>query len=49
MDTVFTKKGDFNNPTNVTKTLKPFSSGKSTDRLSVDQFSKKENLGMQKI
>ena len=31
VDTVVTKKGDFNNPTNVTKILKPFSSGKSTE------------------
>ena len=48
MDTVVTKKDDFNNPTNVTKILKPFSFRKSTDRPSVDQFSKKKkkrNLG----
>ena len=45
MGTVVTKKDDFNNPTNVTKILKPFSSRKSTDRFSVDQFSKRGNLG----
>ena len=45
MDTVVTKKNDFNNPPNVTKILKPFSSRKSTDRPSVDQFSKKGYLG----
>ena len=45
MDTVVTKKDDFNNPTNVTKILKPFSSRKINDRPSVDQFSKKGNLG----
>ena len=42
MDTVVTKKDYFNNPTNVTKILKPFSFRKSTDTPSVDQFSKKE-------
>ena len=40
--TVVTKKDDFNNPTNVTKILKPISPRKST---SVGQFSKKEYLG----
>ena len=29
----------------LTKVLKPFSSRKSSDRPSVDQFTKKENLG----
>ena len=42
MYTVVTKKDDFNNPTNVTKILKPISPRKST---SVGQFSKKEYLG----
>ena len=41
MDNVVTKKDDFNNPTKVTKILKRLSSGKSTDRPSVDQSSKK--------
>ena len=45
MDTVVTKKDDFNNPANVTKILKSFSSRKITDRPLVDQFSVKENLG----
>ena len=45
MDTAVTKKDDFNNPTNVTKILNPSSSRKSTDRPSVDQFSKKGYLG----
>ena len=45
MDTVVTKKDDFNNPTNVTQILKSFSSRKSTDRPSIDQFSNKGNLG----
>ena len=45
MDIVVRKKDDFNNPTNETKVLKPFSSTKSTDRPSVDQFSKKGHLG----
>ena len=36
VDTVVTKKNDFNNPPNVTKILKPFSSRKSADRPSVD-------------
>ena len=45
MDTAVTKKGDFNNSTNITKILKPFSSRKSTDRPSVDQLSKKGYLG----
>ena len=45
MDTVVTKKDDFNNPANVTKLSKPFSSRKTNDRPSVDQFSKKGNLG----
>ena len=45
MDTVVTKKDDFNNPTNITKILKSFSSRKSTGRPSVDQFSKKVYLG----
>ena len=45
MDTIVTKEDDFNNPTNETKILKPFSSRKSTDRPSVDQFSKKGYLG----
>ena len=45
MDTAVTKKDGFNNPTNETKILKPFSSRKSTDRPSVDQFSKKGYLG----
>ena len=45
MDTVVRMKDDFNNPTNVTKILKPFSSRKITGRPSVDQFSKKGNLG----
>ena len=40
MDTVVTKKDDFNNATNVTRILKCFSSRKSTNRPSVDQFSK---------
>ena len=44
MDTVVTKKDEFNNPTNVTKILKPFSSRKSIDRPSVNQFSKKGYL-----
>ena len=46
MDTVVTKKDDFNNPANVTRILKHFSSRKSTDRPSVDQFSTKGNLGI---
>ena len=45
MDTVVTKKDDINNPKNVTKTLKPFSSKKSTGRPSDGQFSKKGYLG----
>ena len=45
VDAAVTKKDDFNNPANVTKILKPFSSRKSTDRPSVDQFSKKGYLG----
>ena len=45
MYNVVTKKDDFNNPTNVTKILKPISPRKSTDTPSVDQFSKKEYLG----
>ena len=45
MDTAVTKKDDFKKPTNVTKILKPFSSRESTDRPSVDQFSKKGYLG----
>ena len=45
VDSVVTKKDDFNNPTNVTKILRPFSSRKSTDRSSVDQFSKRGYLG----
>ena len=45
MHTVVTKKDDFNIPINIPKILKPFYSRKSTDRPSVDQFSKKENLG----
>ena len=45
MDTAVTKKDDFNNPTNITKILRPFSSRKSTDRFSVDQLSKKGYLG----
>ena len=45
MDTVVTKKNDLKKPTNVTKILKPFSSRESTDRPSVDQFSKKGYLG----
>ena len=44
MDTVVTKKDDFNNPANKTKILKSFSFRKSTDRPSVDQFKKKGNL-----
>ena len=40
MDTAVTKKNDFNNPTNVTKILKLFSSRKRIDRPLVDQFSK---------
>ena len=42
MYNVVTKKDDFNNPTNVTKILKPISPRKDT---SVGQFSKKEYLG----
>ena len=42
MYTVVTKKDDSNNPTNVTKILKPISPRKDT---SVGQFSKKEYLG----
>ena len=45
VNTVVTKKDDFNNPRNVTKVLKSFSSRKSTNRSSVDQFSKKGYLG----
>ena len=45
MDTVVTKKDDFKNPTILTKILKPFSSRKSTDRPSVDQFSNIGYLG----
>ena len=45
MDTAVTKKDDINNPKNVTKTLKPFSSKKSTGRPSERQFSKKGYLG----
>ena len=50
VDTVVTKKDDLNNPTNVTKMLKPFSFRKTTGKPSVDKFSKEEYLGsMQKI
>ena len=45
MDTAVTKKDDFKNPTIVTKILKPFSSRKSTDKPSVDQFLGKKKLG----
>ena len=45
VDTTFTKKDDCNNSINVTKILKSFSSRKSSDRPSVDQFSKKGYLG----
>ena len=44
MDTVVTKKDDFNNPINVAKILRSFSSRKCFDRPPVDQFSKKRNL-----
>ena len=45
MDTAVTKKDYFNNPANVIKILKPFSSRENTDRLSVDQFFKEGYLG----
>ena len=45
MDTIVTKKDDFNNPKNVTNILNLFSSRKSTDGPLVDQFFKKEDLG----
>ena len=45
MDIVITKKDDFKNPTIVTKILKPFSSRKSTERPSVNQFWNKGYLG----
>ena len=46
LDTVVTKKDDFNNPTNVANTLKPSSSSrKTTDTPSVDEISKKGYLG----
>ena len=45
VETVVIKKDDFNNhPTNVIKILEPFSSRKSTDRPTVDQFTKKVNF-----
>ena len=45
MDTAVTKKDDFNNTTNVTKILKPFSTRKISGRPLVNQFSKKGYLG----
>ena len=45
MDTVVTKKDDFNIQTIATKILKPFSSRKSTDRPLIDEFSKKRHSG----